>query len=95
MPLTKTDVAGDGENCASGWRVSQRPRPVTVVRDIDPDQLFNTSGVTEENVLASQPRFHFIADKARTIVSSNCSGTGLPVWISGFRQMETCCRNGG
>ncbi|MDI5424783.1 GTP-binding protein, partial [Salmonella enterica subsp. enterica serovar Kentucky] len=33
-------------------------------------QLFNTSGfMLEENVLASQPRFHFIADKQNDVSS--------------------------
>ncbi|MGS9102528.1 GTP-binding protein, partial [Salmonella enterica subsp. enterica serovar Infantis] len=50
--------------------------------DIDLSQLFKTSGfMLEENVLASQPRFHFIADK-QTDVSSIVVELDYPVDIS-------------
>ncbi len=50
--------------------------------DIDLSQLFNTSGfMLEENVLASQPRFHFIADKQND-VSSIVVELDYPVDIS-------------
>ncbi|EGC7512919.1 hypothetical protein H9V75_001935 [Salmonella enterica subsp. enterica serovar Enteritidis] len=50
--------------------------------DIDLSQLFNTSGfMLEESVLASQPRFHFIADKQND-VSSIVVELDYPVDIS-------------
>lgn len=70
--LTKTDVAGDSEKLRERLaRINARAPVYTVVHgDIDLSQLFNTSGfMLEENVLASQPRFHFIADKQNDVSS--------------------------
>ncbi len=68
-----------------GWlaRINARAPVYTVVHgDIDLSQLFNTSGfMLEENVLASQPRFHFIADKQND-VSSIVVELDYPVDIS-------------
>ncbi len=82
--LTKTDVAGDSEKLRERLaRINARAPVYTVVHgDIDLSQLFNTSGfMLEENVLASQPRFHFIADKQND-VSSIVVELDYPVDIS-------------
>ncbi|EGZ6933953.1 GTPase, partial [Salmonella enterica] len=82
--LTKTDVAGDSEKLRERLaRINARAPVYTVVHgDIDLSQLFNTSGfMLEESVLASQPRFHFIADKQND-VSSIVVELDYPVDIS-------------
>ncbi|ECG8589538.1 GTPase [Salmonella enterica subsp. salamae] len=82
--LTKTDVAGDSEKLRERLaRINARAPVYTVVHgNIDLGLLFNANGfMLEENVLASQPRFHFIADKQND-VSSIVVALDYPVDIS-------------
>ncbi len=69
--LTKTDVAGEAENCVNARRAStpvhrSTPSPTATSTGL----LFNTNGfMLEENVVSTKPRFHFIADKQNDISS--------------------------
>ncbi|EEL3985618.1 GTPase [Salmonella enterica subsp. enterica serovar Enteritidis] len=77
-------LLGDSEKLRERLaRINARAPVYTVVHgDIDLSQLFNTSGfMLEESVLASQPRFHFIADKQND-VSSIVVELDYPVDIS-------------
>ncbi|MGR4050404.1 GTPase [Kosakonia cowanii] len=90
--LTKTDVAPDNAALRERLgRINARAPIYTVTNgDIDLARLFNTNGfMLEEKVVATKPRFHFMADKQNDI-SSIVVELDYPVDISEVsRVMET------
>jgi len=70
--LTKTDVAPENDQLRERLsRINARAPVYTVTHgEIDLALLFNTNGfMLEENVVAANPRFHFMADKQNDINS--------------------------
>ncbi|WP_058913396.1 GTPase [Entomohabitans teleogrylli] len=70
--LTKTDIAGDSQPLRERLqRINARAPLYPVVHGaIDLGLLFNVNGfMLEENVVAPQPRFHFIPDRQNDISS--------------------------
>lgn len=70
--LTKTDVAGNSAALRERLMRINARAPIYTVTDgeIDLALLFNTQGfMLEESIVATKPRFHFIADKQNDIAS--------------------------